>query len=1135
MKPTGLIRRWLNVSSWGPGTSWFVLLVCLFGTYVVWEVTRGQGEQRLADQFRTRAERISQDITNRMLAYDQVLKGAAGLFVASKSVERYEWRDYVRAVGIEEHYPGIRGLGFIQYVTESNRSAFLKSTGKDFPINYPVKTFEIKPPGERADYLVVKFAEPIAKNRNRRSFGVDVGTNPVHRAAAERARDTGDVAITGPMPLLQSTNDAPGVVMMRPIYARNTQHPTVELRRASIEGWVYAAFLMADLMTNVLRDSRADVDFEIFDGTAMTTNSLLYDYDGVLHAGETAPRGILHTNMTLNVAERLWTVHLRAQPGFAATEQWNKPLCMTLAGVCMSLLFFGITRAVTSTEARAKRLAEDITSQLRVRERAMNSSTNGITILDAANPDLAVIYVNPAVERMTGYSADEIKARKSPDIVDPQLNPSGLNAFRDAIREGRSTHAVVGGRRKDGTLYWNEVGLAPLRDRHGTVTHFVAVSTDITERKQVEESLRSVSNRLMLATRAANLGVWDWDVVDNKLVWDDAMYRIYGVAPTQFSGAYEAWESCVHPDDKQRATDELQQALRGEREFHTEFRVVWPDNSVRFITANAVVLRDSQGRATQMLGINADVTERRRAEQELEQARFAAEAASRAKSEFVANMSHEIRTPLNAVLGMTELALDTPLNSEQRGYLNASQQSATQLLTLINDILDFSRIEAGKLEINPEPFPLREILELWIAPFLLRAREKGLRLELRVDPHLPALLVGDVLRLRQVLVNLLGNALKFTAHGEILIAVDPDPAGPPSNPDSPSPLIPLQFSVTDTGIGIPHDKQEAIFEAFTQADNSITRTYGGTGLGLAISRRLVTLMGGRLWVESEPGRGSRFCFTVAMRAAAPGTVVPAGIVPPSPAALPDLPSRSLRVLVAEDNPVNAELLTTLLRRFGHSAEVAVNGHEAVAALDNETFDLVFMDLQMPGLDGLQATANIRQRERGSNRHTPIIAVTAHALEGMREMCLAAGMDDYLSKPIQRPELFAAMERCLPGAAREREPASPVHAANRILQQVDGDTAAARKLLSLFFETTPPLLAELRAALAAGDAERLARAAHTLKGSVTLLGDAPSREATLNLELAARSPLLKGANRSLARLEMRVAELTADLEKFLSTL
>jgi CheY-like chemotaxis protein len=484
---------------------------------------------------------------------------------------------------------------------------------------------------------------------------------------------------------------------------------------------------------------------------------------------------------------------------------------------------------------------------------------------------------------------------------------------------------------------------------------------------------------------------------------------------------------------------------------------------------------------------------------------------------------------------MTDLALDTSLNSEQRSYLNAARQSATQLLTLINDILDFSRIEAGKLEIHPEPFPLREILELWIAPFALRAREKGLRLDLRVHPHIPSLLVGDVLRLRQVLVNLIGNALKFTEQGEIIIAVDPDPAVSPVDIPSPDQLIPLQFSVADTGVGIPYDQQEAIFESFTQGDNSITRNYGGTGLGLAISKRLVNLMGGRLWVGSEPRRGSRFYFTVAMRAAAPGTVVPAALISPSSTSIPDALSRPLRVLVAEDNPVNAELLTTLLRRFGHAAEVAPNGHEALAALERDAFDLVFMDLQMPGLDGIKATASIRQRERGSNRHTPIIAVTAHALEGTREMCLGAGMDDYLSKPIQRQELFAAMERCLPGIAHEGETSPPVLAVNRILQQVNGDTQAARTLITLFLETTPPLLAELRAALAAGDSERLARAAHTLKGSVTQLGDAPSREATLSLESIARSTSLKGATRALSRLEMRVAEFTAKLRDLLATL
>jgi PAS domain S-box-containing protein len=965
---------------------------------VLWEVTRGQATDRVLEKFQNSAERISQDITNRMLAYDQVLKGAAGLYAASVTVERYEWRNYVHAVGIEDHYPGIRALGFIKHVTPATRDAFLAKNRNDFPRNYPIKKYDISPPGDRPDYLVIANVEPINKNRNRRTLLVDIGTNAVCRAAADTARDTGVAALTRRITLLQSTNDIPGVLLLRAIYSNNFPHATLDQRQAALAGWVFAAFVMSDLMTNALRDSRSDVDFEIFDGSDLSGSSLLYDDDGVLRVNEPVPPGILSTNASLTIGAREWTVHFRSLPGFSRREEWNKPLFIALTGVCLSVLFFGIIKTVTSTQARAERLAAEITSQLRVRERAINSSTNGITILDATRPGLPVIYVNPAVERMTGYTAREIKSLPSSAMIGPDKDQPGVALLRDAIQEGREARAVLRCLRKDGTLYWNEIGLAPLHDARGVVTHFVSVSTDITERKQAEEAL---------------------------------------------------------------------------------------------------------------------------------------ETASRAKSEFLANISHEIRTPLNAVIGMTDLALDTKLNAEQRHYLGAASQSASQLLALINDVLDFARIEAGKLEIHAEPFSLREIVELWLGPFSLRAREKGLQLDLHIHPDVPDALTCDLLRLRQVLVNLVGNALKFTEQGHVRIDVE---LSTESSPDTPAgaPQFPIQFAVVDTGIGIPKDKQEAVFQDFTQGDNSITRHYGGTGLGLAISKRLVTLMGGRIWLESEPGHGSRFFFVVPMPAAPAGSfLAPATLPPVTPPPL--APFRSHRFLVAEDNPVNAELLTTLLKKFGHTARVVTNGHEALKILERETFDLIFMDLQMPGLDGIKATIAVRQREQGAPFRTPIIAVTAHASKDTRQQCIDAGMDDYLAKPIRRRELLAVIERWLARTPEMRSSAPGVLDLDHLLRQVGGDVPAARKLIRLFLEMTPPLLADLRQALEAQDTGRLTRSLHTLKGSVTQLGDLPAREAVLAAESVTRATQFAAVDVALAAVETRVEFLTAQLQNFLEKL
>jgi len=540
--------------------------------------------------------------------------------------------------------------------------------------------------------------------------------------------------------------------------------------------------------------------------------------------------------------------------------------------------------------------------------------------------------------------------------------------------------------------------------------HKVQSQTELIRRKLEREAAAEQRQRLHI--QQTPLGVIEWNTESLVVSWNPAAERIFGYTAAEAVGQHF---SLIVPQAVKAQVDQVWSNLLkrtgGERSTNAN---VTKDGRVILCEWYNTPLTAPNGNVVGAASLVEDITARKLAEQEIIRAKEAAEAASLAKSEFVANMSHEIRTPMNGIVGMTALALDTELTPEQHEYLSMVKGSADSLLTVINDILDFSKIEAGRLELESMEFDLRDCLGQVIKSFALLARQKDLEFNCQVHPDVPSILIGDPNRLRQILVNLIGNAIKFTERGQVSVEVETESLEGDG--------VMLHFAVQDTGIGIPFEKQARIFESFTQADGSMTRRYGGTGLGLTITRRLVELTGGQIWVESEFGRGSTFHFTtyltksvddidametvpyIPSNNSSTGTehlLLPKSFILARP--------QGLRILLAEDNRVNQRLAVRLLEKRGHQVMVACHGKDVLAALEAHQFDLVLMDVQMPEMDGFETTAAIRAKEKNDGGHLPIIAMTALTMKGDRERCLASGMDGYVLKPIRTKELFSAIE------------------------------------------------------------------------------------------------------------------------------
>ena len=919
-----------------------------------------------------------------------------------------------------------------------------------------------------------------------------------------------------------------------------------------------------------------------------------------------------------------------------------------------------VAKEAAEAEISERQRAE---AELRLTQFSVQNASDAIFWID---PQGHIVYANEAACRSLQRSREELLSLSVPDI-DPLFPREAWDAFWKEIKTRRSMTLETQHRTRQNDCFPVEI-TSNYQEFDGREYAFAFVR-DITERKRAESEIRESSELVKLLLDSIPEAVYGIDLQGNCTFCNPSCLRLLGYenASDLLGRDMHALIHHTRQDGKPYPVEEchVYESFRRGKGTHIDDEVLWRRDATCF---PGEYWSHPMSRGGHLIGAVVtfiDITDRKRGEQALREARDAAESASRAKSEFLANMSHEIRTPINGIMGMTELTLDTDLNPEQRDYLLLVKSSGESLLSVINDILDFSKVECGKLDLETIEFNLYGCVGETMKALALRAHQKGLELAYDSDAEVPSQLLGDPGRLRQVLVNLVGNVIKFTQHGEVLVAVKKlsQAAG----------RVELHFIVQDTGIGIAPEKHGLLFKAFSQADSSTTRKYGGTGLGLAISAQLVELMTGKMWLESSAGKGSTFHFTArfavagakaqsdspaleaelhnlpvlvvddnqtnrrilcemtrgwGMRpcAAESGALALAalqtarqkgdpfrlvlidGNMPvmdgfelaekirkermntevecallmltsggqpgearrcrqlgiaaylPKPVLKADLmaailttlgrrqgemtaspalvtrhtlreSARKLRILVAEDNAVNQALIIRVLQKMGHATVLAQTGKEALALATAEKFDLVFMDVQMPEMDGLDATAAIRESEKNTKTHLPIFAMTAHAMKGDRELCLDAGMDGYIAKPVR----FSDIEQAL--ASLTGPPGTQVEAAYSLswnkaeaLRRIEGDEELLQEMCQLFLEESPKLLQKLQQAVAAGDADAIVRAAHSLKGESSCLSAAGTSQAARRLEVMGRNQDLARARDTLAELEREVASLHLDLQE-----
>ena len=997
--------------------TWLVLIISLIITIIAALYVKVKVDRKDEAEFLYESKSIKSKIETKLHMYAIVLRSGAAFFASSDSVSREEWEAFIKQHDFDSNLPGIMGVGFSLKISKDNLNEHIRKIKSE-----GLPEYTVWPSSQREEYSSIIFIEPFS-GRNKQTLGYDMMSEPVRREAMERARDLGVVSLSGKVNLIQEMGDviqASNLIYM-PVYKKGSSVNSVEERRTALKGWIYCSYRINDFMSGVLPSRNLKENLHIYDGLTTCADSLLFEFH-YSQEHKTAKKVRFSLNSPINFNGHKWTLLFTQGKGNTFVNYLAVWLVL-LGGFLIAILLFLLTQSLLNTKQKAQTIAEKLTAQLKENKQRLNTiiELSPVPILLTNVSDGKIVTINESLVKLVKAPISKIIGSKSLDLY---FNIEDRNTLLRAVtKNGYVDNFEIKLKNFNGELFWASISVKLINLDNKQV--LFSALYDITDRKKANEELIKYKNQLeeMVSERTKELTISEQKLRKTLNVishYQLALDESSSVAITDSKGVIK------HANDKfcqlsKYSRDQLvgnthkivNSGLHSKEFFadlwatitkgkiwRGEIRNRTKDGAFYWLDSTIIPFLDQNGKPYQYVGVRFDITRRKQIEADLIKAKETADSASRAKSEFLANMSHEIRTPMNAIIGFSELLSKSVKDNKQLAQVESIYSSGKNLLKIINDILDLSKIEAGKIDIVPAPLNLFDLLSEIKKIFALKVKEKGISLHFESEKAVENTLLLDEVRLRQILFNIIGNAVKFTDKGSVILTIEN--MRNKKNREN----VDLTILVKDTGIGIPKDDQKHIFDPFNQQQGLNNIKYGGTGLGLSITKKLVKEMGGSITLESEINKGSTFRVdfpnvpVADRKATVKETIFDTSTIVFRPAI----------VLIVDNNKENRKLLVDLLEKSPLTIIEATDGKEAVDLAKKHIPNLILMDLIMPVMDGCLANEILKKEK--DTKSIPIIAISATINSLEDKESINKLFDEYLLKPIDFKQLFDMLKKYL---------------------------------------------------------------------------------------------------------------------------